>query len=198
MQNIEPYFRWRHLYTAEEDESSPFFGREYSEFEYTHAIYNHVIHPQWDEIGSPTLFIKILFAEYSEGYAIIELLGEWNDCLHNDIMFLKRDIIDHLIQEGINKFILIGENVLNFHASDDSYYEEWFDDIEEGWIAFINFRDHVLKEFQRENIDSYIVTGGELDDMEWERLLPDAFYSKVESQVVKRLDGTTESGYQEL
>ena len=198
MQNIEPYFRWRHLYTAEEDESSPFFGREYSEFEYTHAIYNHVIHPQWDEIGSPTLFIKILFAEYSEGYAIIELLGEWNDCLHNDIMFLKRDIIDHLIQYGINKFILIGENVLNFHASDDSYYEEWFDDIDEGWIAFINFRDHVLKEFQRENIDSYIVTGGELDDMEWERLLPDAFYSKVESQVIKRLDGTTESGYQEL
>ena len=41
-------------------------------------------------------------------------------------MFLKRNIIDELVGEGIDKFIMIGENVLNYHASDDSYYEEWF------------------------------------------------------------------------
>lgn len=188
MHNIEPYYRWRHLYIAEEDEKSPFFEREYSEFEFTHAIYNHLIHPQWDDIGSPTLFIKILFADYNESYAIIELMGEWNDCLHNDIMFLKRDIVDELLLAGIRKFILIGENVLNFHASDDSYYEEWFDDVEDGWIAFVNFRDHVLKEFQRENIDSYVNSGGMLDEMSWWKLEPEALFRIIDSQIQKRLD----------
>jgi len=43
-------------------------------------------------------------------------------------MHLKRNVIDVLVGERINKFILIGENVLNFHGSDDSYYEEWFED----------------------------------------------------------------------
>jgi hypothetical protein len=41
MHEIEPYFNWRHLYTAEEDENSPFFGREYSEFEYSNTVYNY-------------------------------------------------------------------------------------------------------------------------------------------------------------
>ena len=51
MHNIEPYYNWRHIYISEEDERSPFFGREYSEFEFTQAIYNYLIHPQWDEFG---------------------------------------------------------------------------------------------------------------------------------------------------
>jgi len=33
---------------------------------------------------------------------------------------------------GDIQFILIGENVLNFHSSDDCYYEEWFQDVE--WL----------------------------------------------------------------
>jgi hypothetical protein len=57
------------------------------------------------------------------------MLGEWNDCLQNDVMFLKREVIDPMLQEGINRFVLVCENVLNFHGSDDSYYEEWFEDI---------------------------------------------------------------------
>jgi hypothetical protein len=135
MHLVEPHFGWRGYYSAEEDTQSPFYGRIYSEFEFTNKIYNYVIHPQWDEIGSETLFIKILFTDYQDGYSIIELIGEWNDAIENDIMTLKRDIIELLIHEGINKFILIGENVLNFHSSDDSYYEEWIDDIEDGWVA---------------------------------------------------------------
>ena len=55
MQDIEPYYNWRHLYTAEEDPQSPFYGRIYSEFEFTHTVYNYYIHPQWDEFGSRTL-----------------------------------------------------------------------------------------------------------------------------------------------
>jgi len=52
---------------------------------------------------------------------------------------------------------------LSFHndSSDDSYYEEWFEDVEDGWIAFVNFRAHVMADFQEANIDYYMVAGGE-------------------------------------
>lgn len=187
MHEIEPYYNWRHLYIAAEDERSPFYARVYSEFEFTHAIYNYVIHPQWDDMGSPTLFIKILFADYDEGFAVIEMLGEWNDCINNDIMILKRDIVERMMQFGINKYILIGENVLNFHASDDCYYEEWFEEVEEGWIAFLNFRDHVLDEFRRQNIDYYTVSGGQLNDVAWRSYSPQQLYERVMGIISRRL-----------
>lgn len=174
-------------YVASEDPLSPFYEREYSEFEFSNAVYNYYIHPQWDPIGSPTLFIKILFTDYEEGYAVIEMMGEWNDAIGNDIMILKRDIIEPMMEEGINKFILIGENVLNFHYSDDCYYEEWFDEVEDGWIAMINFHDHVIREFERINIDHYFVMGGELEDIEWRTYQPYQFFKKVDGLVQKRL-----------
>lgn len=188
MHYIEPYFNWKNLYTAEEDERSPFFGREYSEIYFTDSIYDHYIHPQWDNIGSTTLFLKILFVDYEDRFAIIELMGEWNDTLHNDIMILKRDLMDSLIDEGINKFVIVGENVLNFHSSDDSYYEEWFDDIEDGWIAFVNFRDHVLRDFSIAGIDQFIVMGGVLNDFAWGTYRPLQLFQKVEQMVSRRFD----------
>lgn len=188
MHAIEPHYRWRDYYIASEDKHSPFFGRIYSEFEFTHAIYDHVIHPQWDEIESPTLFVKIIMADYDQGFAVIEAIGEWNDLLHNDIMFFKRNVIDDLNGHGINKFMIIGENVLNFHSSDDSYYEEWFEDVEDGWIAFINFRAHVMQDFQEANIDYYMVSGGELTDLSWRTYTPQNFFEKVEMMVDKRLN----------
>lgn len=187
MHDIEPYYRWRDDYIASEDERSPFFQTEYSEFEFDKLIYNYYIHPQWDQFGSQTLYLKILFVDYDRKYAIIELIGEWNDAINNDIMLLKREIIEVMIDYGINKFILIGENVLNFHSSDDLYYEEWFQDVEDGWIAGVNFRDHVLAEFKCSHIDYYINFGGDLDDMSWRNLKPLQFFKKVEEQLVKRL-----------
>ena len=187
MQDIEPYFNWRHIYVASEDERSPFFEREYSEFEYTNAIYNYLIHPQWDDIDSPTLYIKILAVDYELGFAIIELIGEWNDCINNDIMTLKRDIIERIMEYGVNKFILIGENILNFHASDDCYYEEWFEEVEDGWIAFLNFRQHVLDEFQSANIDYYIISGGQLNDVAWRTSTPYQLFEKIQHHVIKRI-----------
>jgi hypothetical protein len=186
---IEPYYNWRNYYVASEDPQSPFYDREYSEMYYTEAIYDHYIHPQWDNIGSPTLYIKVLFADYQDEFAIIELMGEWNDCINNDIMMLKRDIIEIMMQEGISKFILIGENVLNFHSSDELYYDEWFDDVEDmgGWIALLNFREHVLDDFQAADIDSYFVMGGKLNDMGWRTYTPIQLFKKVNSMVMKRL-----------
>lgn len=187
MHAIEPHYSWRHLYMAEEDEHSPFFNREYSEIYFTNSIYEYLIHPQWDEIGSSTLYVKLLYTDYEEGFAIIEMIGEWNDCIGNDVMFFKREVIDPLISSGINKFILVGENVLNFHFDGDDYYEEWFQDVEEGWIAAVNFQQHVLQEFRQGNIDYYFNFGGDLDHLPWRTYEPATFFERVEGVLRKRL-----------
>lgn len=187
MHALEPFYMWRELYRAEDDQRSPFYEREYNEFQYSSKIYDHFIHPQWDDFGSSTLYVKIIFADYVDGFAIIEMIGEWNDAIGNDIMFLKRDVIEPLMDMGIDKYIMVGENVLNFHASDDSYYEEWFSDMDDGWIAFINFNDHVLEEFKSNQIDFYINFGGELDELSWRTLSPHQFYGKVDELLSHRL-----------
>ncbi len=188
MHDIEPYYAWRHLYNASEDAQSPFYGRNYSEFEFSHAVYNYYIHPQWDEIGSSTLYLKLLFVDYERNYCILELMGEWNDLLHNDIMELKRNVIDNLIDNNIHKFILIGENVMNMHADENDYYQEWFDEIEEGWIVGLNFRDHVINEFERSKIDYYISFGGKFDDYSWKAYRPDQLFDQIEKLITKRLN----------
>ena len=188
MHQVEPHFLWRDYYIASEDPLSPFYEREYSEFEFNNQIYNYVIHPQWDDIGSSTLFIKILYVDYEEGYAFIEMIGEWNDAIENDIMTLKRDVIEEISGTGVNKFILIGENILNFHYSDDSYYEEWFDEVEEGWIALINFHPHVLREIKEIRLDQYLVFGGQLDDFEWQTLNPQNCFQAISKIVENRLN----------
>ncbi len=186
---IEPYYNWRGFYIASEDIQSPFYERIYSEFEFTDSIYNYLIHPQWDNIGSPTLFIKILFADYNEQYCVIELLGEWNDAVQNDIMIFKRDIAEVLMEAGITKFILIAENLLNFHEDGDEYYEEWFDELDDegGWIAMLNLREHVLDEMKSGGLDQYFVLGGELADFGWRTMTPAQFYTSIEKYVLKRL-----------
>lgn len=186
MHEIEPYYLWRDDYIAAEDERSPFFETQYSEFYFDKQLYNFLIHPQWDDFGSTTMYIKVLYTDYEQNYSIIELIGEWNDAINNDIMLLKREIIELMIDEGINKFILIGENVLNFHSSEDSYYEEWFQDVEDGWITGINFQEHVITEFRNNNIDYFINFGGQLDDLAWRTLNPFSC-TKVEEILTKRL-----------
>ncbi|MHC8948450.1 hypothetical protein [Sphingobacterium hungaricum] len=187
MHEIEPYFNWRDEYIAAEDELSPFFGTVYNEFEFDKQLYNFLLHPQWDDFGSTTLYLKVLFADYEKGYCIIELIGEWNDAIYNDIMELKRELLDLMIDEGIDKFILIGENVLNFHASDDSYYEEWFQDISDGWIVGVNFREHVIDEFKSHNIDYYINFGGYLNQIPWRSLKPKQVYHHIAQHIANRL-----------
>ena len=189
MHEIEPFYNWRDFYIAADDKYSPFFGREYNEFEYTNTCYNFYLHPQWDEIGSPSLFIKILYADYLNEFAVIEMIGEWNDCIHNDIMYFKRDIIDRLEKRGINKFILIGENVLNFHASDDSYYEEWYEDISDdgGYIVMINFRDHVIQEMRNMKLHHYLLISERFQDVRWRNFEPPHLYQIIDNLIIKAI-----------
>jgi hypothetical protein len=189
MHNIEPFYRWRDFYIAAEDEHSPFYGHENSEFMFTHSIYNFLIHPQWDEIGSPTLFAKLIFADYDLQFAVLELMGEWNDCIHNDIMFLKRNVIDPLEREGINKFLLIGENVLNFHKSDDCYYEEWASETTEegGWVLCLNFREHVLEEMRKGRLHHHLLMGERYNQLNWRTFEPVQLLEIVDDLVIKAL-----------
>ncbi|XZF15362.1 hypothetical protein ACTHGU_04430 [Chitinophagaceae bacterium MMS25-I14] len=187
MHDIEPYFNWRHLYTAEEDENSPFYGREYSEFEFTNTVYNYYIHPQWDEFGSRTLYLKILFADYDYNFAIIEMIGEWNDAVENDIMQLKRSVIDPMIAKGISKFILITENVLNFHSGDKDYYEEWSEDIRDmgGWIIAVNMPEQTQYDFRKSHIDWYIHLR---EYPGWRTFQPMHFFQLADNDMLRMLD----------
>ena len=187
MQDIEPYYNWRHLYVAEEDKKSPFFGRVYNEFEFSQAVYNYYIHPQWDEFGSKTLYMKILFIDYEQSYTIIELIGEWNDAIENDIMTLRREVTDELFRHGITKFILIAENVLNFHSSDDSYYEEWKEQLDDdaGWVVILEMPLQSQYDFKRSRLTNYAAL---LDFPQWRTLKPELVFQQVDNLMIRRLE----------
>ncbi len=186
MHDIEPFYNWRHIYIADEDKKSPFYRRTYSEFEFTQTVYNYYIHPQWDDFGSRTLYLKIIYVDYELNFAIIELIGEWNDAIENDIMQLKRDVIDQLLHEKIFKYILITENVLNFHSSDKEYYEEWFEQVtdEEGWIVALNMPEATQYDFKRKKINYFI----ELMQLEnWRVYKPYHLFRKIDDELSKRI-----------
>ena len=187
MHEIEPFYNWRHIYVSEEDERSPFYGRVYSEFEFSLTVYNYYIHPQWDDFGSRTLYMKIIYADYELNFCIIELLGEWNDAIENDIMEMKREVMDLLYNEGIYKYILITENVLNFHSSDKEYYQEWYDEVSEqnGWIVALNMPQATQQDFRKKKLNYYI----ELMELpEWRVYKPYHLFKKIDEELMKRLD----------
>ncbi len=186
MHDIEPFFNWRHIYVAEEDPQSPFFGRTYSEFEFSQTVYNYYIHPQWDDFGSRTLYIKIIYVDYELNFAIIEMIGEWNDAIENDIMELKREIIDQLSKLKITKYILITENVLNFHSSDKEYYQEWFEEVteENGWIVALNMPEATQQDFRKKKLHYYIEL---MEIADWRIYKPYHLFRKIDDQILKRI-----------
>ncbi len=190
MHDIEPWWGWRDEYTAENDNNSPFHGLVYDEFTFSNRIYNYYIHPQWDFFGSETLYGKLLFVNYKKHFAIIELIGEWNDALYNDIMFLKRDFADILNKNHIFKFAIICENVINFHGDDDSYYEEWYDDVkdENGWICLINTYEHVYTEMSRYRIHNYLNFGTPFNNLPWRTLKPNLVLDLIEGIMKKQIN----------
>ena len=185
MHDIEPYYHWRERYNSERDEQSPFYGRAYSEFTFTNKVYNYFVHPQWDDFGSQTLYAKHIWSDYEEGFAVIELIGEWNDTLYNDVKFLKEEVIDTLALAGIHKYAIVCENVLNFHGDDNCYYEEWAEEArdEGGWVAFINTLKHVEEEMQETQLDHYVFFGGRFNGLEWRPKKPQYLMQAVEAMI---------------
>jgi len=181
MHTILPHESWRSLYRAEADPRSPFYGRSYDGSIAVNTVYNYYIHPYWDEIGSQTLYVKLLYTDYEEGFAVIELFGEWNDCLHNDIMFLRRELTDLLEEEGIRFFILLGEHVLDFHGSDESWYEDWIDNLDEGWVLLLNMREHVVQEMRRSRLNPYLLFGGNFNAFNWRGKSPQQLFKELKN-----------------
>jgi hypothetical protein len=102
-------------------------------------------------------------------------------------MNLKREVADKFMAEGIYKFILIGENVLNFHSSDKEYYSEWFDEVtdESGWIVCLNMPEQTQYDFTRAKLNRYI----ELMEIEnWRVYKPFHLFKKINDIILKRLE----------
>ncbi|PHI21879.1 hypothetical protein CEQ90_00915 [Lewinellaceae bacterium SD302] len=193
MHDIEPHFQWRDKYRSDQDSRNPFYGRVYSEFGYENKVYNYLLHPQWDAFGSETLYLKVIFVDYDTRYTIIQFIGEWNDALHNDIMHLKREVIDELLAAGIRYFILDAENVLNFHADEDDYYEEWYNDVAdaEGWVIVLNTLEHVADEMRQSRLDNYLHFGGLFNSINWRPQKPERVFAAMEGLLAaetKRVD----------
>ena len=182
MHQIEPFYLWRDYYTAESDPHSITYGKVYNEINLTDRIYNYVIHPQWDNMGSETLFYKQLFVDYDERFCVIELIGEWNDVINNDIMYLKTELINTLIEAGIDHFIIIVENVLNFHAADNDYYLEWKEEIE-GEIYFVNALPQVLDELDQMGVKDVIHYDGALNEIDWRVQKPDLLLQYIQKKL---------------
>jgi hypothetical protein len=174
MHNIEPFYGWLEDYDSATDENCPFCGEEYSEFYYTKKVYNYYLHPRWDDFGSETLYAKILFADYDEGFCIIELIGEWNDCIDNDFLTLKQNLLMPLLDSEISKFILICENVYNFHGSETDYYQEMQEELYEydGWICAINCLKHVIEEMKHTGLSPYVNFSQPFDKVNWRPYKP--------------------------
>ena len=77
--------------------------------------------------------------------------------------------------------LLQDHNVLNFHGSDNCYYEEWWDDIkdEDGWICIVNTLDHVLDEMERVQIQHYCEIGDEYNAINWRKKSPKMAYQEI-------------------
>jgi hypothetical protein len=117
---------------------------------------------------------------------VIELIGEWNDAIENDIMMLKREIGDELMKKGISKFIFIAENVLNFHSSDNEYYREWYDEVsdEEGWIIILNMPAATQQDFIKKKLPYYM----ELMELpEWRSYKPYHLFTKIDTELRQRI-----------
>jgi hypothetical protein len=92
-----------------------------------------------------------------------------------------------MIATGIRKFLLITENVMNFHSSDDCYYEEWWDDIKDdgGWIVAMNMPVQTRQEFEKAHLDNYVHL---LDVEKWRPYQPQHIYNEIDNLMMRRLE----------
>ncbi|MEM0996929.1 MAG: hypothetical protein AAGN35_07615 [Bacteroidota bacterium] len=187
MHNVEPHYGWLKYYDNETDLYSPFQTVEHSEFHYDRQVYQYLAHPQWDTIESESLLVKILYANYEHGYAILELFGVWNDLLENDYRLLTENCLSFLIDAGINRFVFIMENILNVYVDSEDYYDAFQDEMEEGWICMLRAREHVKREFTAFDLDQYFFWADDLDDLFWRKLKPWQLFDLVDARMRKLL-----------
>ena len=113
-------------------------------------------------------------------------MGEWNDAIENDIMELKREVLEKVMREGIYKFILIGENVLNYHSDGKDYYEELYEDVtdDNGWVVCLNMPAQTQYDFKQAKLNRYVELI-ELDN--WRTYRPYHLFKKIDNELMARL-----------
>lgn len=188
LHHIEPFFGWLATYSHETDANSPFHQVEHNMFYFDRSINSIPAHPLWDQIGSESLLVKILFADYDKGFAVIELFGEWNDLFENDYKLLGENCLTYLIDQGINQFILICENVFHIYLDRDDYYHALQEELGDGWISVLRAREEIQEEMEQYQISSYFYWSPVLDEIPWRKLTPFQLYKLVKSRMGYLLD----------
>jgi hypothetical protein len=91
-----------------------------------------------------------------------------------------------MFAKGINKFILIAENVLNFHSSDDSYYEDWREQLQDvgGWVVILDMPLQSQYDFKQARLTNYIEL---VDFPQWRTLKPEIIFQQLDGMMFKRL-----------
>jgi hypothetical protein len=94
--------------------------------------------------------------------------------------------LERFADESVDKFILIAENVLNFHSDGADYYEELSQELQEsgGWAVCLNMPMQSENEFKQAGHHHFI----ELFNIpEWRSYRPFHLLRKVESLLGPRL-----------
>ena len=101
-------------------------------------------------------------------------------------MELKREVLEKFMDEGIFKFILVGENVLNFHSDGKDYYEELYDEVsdESGWVVCLNMPEQTQYDFKKAHLNRFVELM-ELDN--WRTYKPFHLFRKIDSAISNRL-----------
>ena len=73
-------------------------------------------------------------------------------------------------ENGINKTVIV----------DDCYYEDWKMDCEFGWIAFINFREHITEEMKNLSLNHFIYMIDALSDLNWRIYTPMNLFNLIQ------------------
>jgi len=95
-------------------------------------------------------------------------------------------VMEKFMAEGVFKFILIAENVLNFHSSDNEYYKEWYEEVtdENGWLVILNMPEATQYDFKKAKLNRYI----ELYELEnWRTYKPFHLFKKIDNELMTRL-----------
>lgn len=190
-QEVEPYAGWLLFYDPSTDERAPLPAGPEGDLP-SRYIYTFAANPLWDSIDSESLLVKILYLHYQEGYAVVELLGEWNDLFENDFRLLCERLINPLMEEGVNRFVFICENVFNVYIDATDYYEDLQDRLadEAGWICLLKARPNVQEGLAASQLDRYLLWDDQLDHLRWRKLKPWDLFAAICHRVEQPRLGT--------
>ena len=187
MHEVEPHYGWLKYYTNHQDPNSPFHAVEHNQLYYDRQVYQYLAHPQWDDIGSDGLLVKILAADYEQQFAFIELFGVWHDLLDNDFRLLLENCLEPLLHAGIDQFILVADSLLNIYLDSDDYYDAYQEHLEDGWNCLLRARPHIRQELTDHQLDHHFFWSDELDALPWRTLPPKRLFQTIQQRIRRLL-----------